>query len=428
MINKNKLTRLFEIPGIFAYKKVLIIGVLLITSLIQLTRLKSFTKDAEETVDFRNIYLGAVLTKSNQNPYNDSLVKIEWERIRKAENLNQNIQPGLPTLGILYPNLLFKLFMPITYISFTYASMFIKIFVLLNLILFCFLIHEFLKRQGINIGLAIIILGIFALKPSVNLINVGQISPFLFNMLFLLVTFRVKQKSNWVQLFISFLLYLKPTVAFASLPSIFTAKRKEILIYLAGPACVLAYFLFSGNTIVSSYLIQAQGQVANAYNPNVAEFPFTFEAMSNTQIESVFALTHIPKNLWLIIKATLALVTFVFFWKRKAKMSVDDLLLFGILTTLTFTYHKYYDLLLILPFAICWFYKNSSIKKLFSVCFLIHLLFPYNFLKTIHLPDNLTNNLQFLNSIFPLLALLLILTNGINDTMNRKNTPPTVKN
>lgn len=414
MINKNKLTKLFEIPGISVYKKVLIIGVLLITSLIQLTRQKSFTKDAEETVDFRNIYLGAVLTKSNQNPYNDSLVKIEWERIRKAENLNQNIQPGLPTLGILYPNLLFKLFIPITYISFTYASMFIKIFVLLNLILFCFLIGQCLNKQGINLGIGILILGVFAFKPTVNLINVGQISPFFFNILLLIFNKAPKQRSNVVQTLYSFLLYLKPTIAFASLPAIFFEKRKTMLFYMIGAAGVAIYFFLGGQALISAYFQQAQGQVGNAYNPNDIEFPYTFEAMSNTQIESVFALIGLPKTSWMVLKIIILVIVVSTFFLYRKKLTPFELLNWGIIGTLLFTYHKYYDLLLLLPLIITWFYSKKRVLRIVSIAFLLHLLIPYNLLNRIGDSTRIADNLQFFNSVLPLIVLLLLIITNTN--------------
>lgn len=251
------------------------------------------------------------------------------------------------------------------------------------------------------------------------MVNVGQLTP-LFISLFLGLLL-LKDSQKWFYTLGSFLLFFKPTLGIMLAGNALSRGRKDFLLFmLAGTFSFGALFL-QGRTGFEGLLEQGRGQVKAAYSVDHPNYPFTFEAMSNTQLQSVCALIHVGNSLYVIITVLLCIlfvVAAVLFLKKKDNRALE---VFAVLASLIFTYHKYYDLLLLIPFSF-YFLNNSNILLKYVFGFLIiHLLLPYSLLKVAGIGNTVVNSLQFMNSILPLLlGFIMIFT--LFEPMRQKET------
>lgn len=398
---------------------------LFIVAALQLSRLESFKQKPERAIDFRNIYIGSRLLNENKNPYTDSLIKNTWSLVRKEENLDKNLDPGLPSMGLLYPPLLLHLCRPFAFLGYTQSVLMIKIILFLNIFLMGWLLKRYSNLNGLKLWLPGVWFFLFALKPVVNMVNVGQLTPLFLSLFFGLLLLKDSQK--WGYLVGSLFLFLKPTIGIVLAGNAIGRGKKHFLFFLLAGSISLSLLFFQGSAVFKGLLEQGRGQVAAAYDLEDPVYPYTFEAMSNTQLQSVCAIFGGSNVLCITMSITMLLLFITaagLFFRAKNYKALE---VFCVLASLIFTYHKYYDLLLLIPFAF-YFLNNKDVLLKGIFCFLIiHLLLPYNLFKIAGLGNTMVNSLQFINSILPFVLTLTmaygafrtLLQNKVQQTLSR---------
>jgi hypothetical protein len=407
-MTENKAAFWFGICGMPPAKKWGLLFLLFLIALAQSFRLEGLRSHPENAIDFRNIYIGAVLISSNQDPYDDNAIKSTWTLIQKRENLEQNIAPGLPTMALLYPPITLYAAWPFTLMNYANAVGLFKGILLLQLLIFPWLLARWFRTIGIAIGVIPLLLLLLAIKPTMNMVNVGQPSLLFINAILLAMCLVAEKRQIWYTHILLFFGMFKPTLG-GIIGAFYLNNWSRILFAVLIIGLTFLAFLGTDNTAISNYQFQANGQLSAAYDPGAAEFPCTFEAMSNTQMDSVLALLHTTGKAALVIKAILLLLCAVFYFKRRGRDSYGFVWLLPlILASLVFTYHKYYDLILLLPFAINILVGKSRLGIALGLWLLLHLLVPYKILSVAGLPPHVADLLQFQNSIIPLVWIVAL--------------------
>lgn len=139
--------------------------------------------DIHRPVDFRNVYLGAQLLSAGSNPYDDSLLKAQWQHIADQEGFTPKDQPGFPNNPLLYPPWALTLFTPLAALPFRTAYALWYLFIPCCLALSVFFVYRTYFKQS-ALALLDLFLLVLAFKGTSLVFLVGQPSFLSFAALF----------------------------------------------------------------------------------------------------------------------------------------------------------------------------------------------------------------------------------------------------
>jgi len=363
---------------------------------------------AEQAVDFRNIYVGSEIWKEGGNAYSDSELKSHWKKIAEKEKLPPNKAPGLPDLALLYPPQALIFFSIFTSLDYSNAVILFQIILALQIPVMAFILMKITTKLSYKTGCVFWVLTILSCKMVCNSIEVGQPSLILINLVFMALYFTINNYKQSLTFILFFFAMIKPTVGLLC-GSGFVFNRKYFL--LAGMIVLLSLSLFiaMGQRSITYFSEQLDG-LQHAYSTGTEGFPFTFDAMSNTNLESLYV--HVVPELsginWLKISfVILAIVLFVLhrnYFRNNKIMNLG----FWAACSLVFVYHKYYDLLILIPVAFLFIVQDQRLLKFAGYWFWFHLILPYNALGEFGISDNLKDSLQMQNSLIPFVFFILI--------------------
>lgn len=329
-------------------------------------------------VDFRNLYLGNVLFQSAQNPYVDSNLKAAWESIANTYQIDKYPLPGYPDNFLVYPPSALMVYLPFAQLSWLHAAL-----VNTALMLLCMfgIIYFWLRIFHVPLGStqSMLIMSMFLFfKGTDQAILVGQPSVFLFFLASYAIYIHATSGNRyWVALLLA-LICIKPTLAFPFL-CYFLYKRNWFILFTAGGIqlllCALAEFAWKGEGYIHLSFFDNINYMQELRYTNLSNLNFFSVFTDITQLFRFYFDWPASYLGWIQRVAILLFVGWFMFIKRDLNM----LQFFSIVMvfSLAFTYHLYYDGILLLPFFI-WLVISGKKWDVFAILSVACVVLPIN--------------------------------------------------
>lgn len=359
---------------------------LLLFALFNLTRLVDVQEPLgpNRAVDFRNVYVGAELLWQGENPYDDELLKAQWREITMEEKISFTTQPGLPVTPLLYPPWALALFGLLTFIPYStaYLLWYLLIPVLLALAVYwggSWVLGTKPSGWGWVLDLSLLCL---AFKGSVHAWVVGQPSFLAYALLFGALFFDQKGKI-WTAGLLLGLAAFKPTLAIPFGLLLLAKGRWRSLGFGAATWLVTeaAVVLLHAKPLAlhSAYGAAAAAFRELVFSPEMDNYPIHYIMTHLTELTVWLEYMTVGGHRWypFLVAAALPLVGWIV-WKRwKGKLSDQHALLLLLLSSFLVNYFSFYDLWVLLPFALL--YDQMKDWKFFFCWMLwIPLILPFH--------------------------------------------------
>ncbi len=380
--------------------KSILIGILSFLVCINLYKSISLYSHPDSPYDARNIFLAGKMWLKHQNPYNDSLLKLEWQQTASFYDIASTKAPGFKDCGMIYPfwsiPMLYPYFASIWPIS-KLLILFLSGIFLLTLAYFT---YKSFAEVGLSFALCLLIL--LAFKSSLIAVALGQ--PLLMSMASIMVSwyFYQKNKDTLSGLFLG-VAFVKITLCLPFVLLFMLSKKWKLLAYSALIPVMGALVFYSqaghfywaemAQNINQQMQINYAGHTITAVNTNLTELGILLNYFGGVSYSflSIF-------NPSMIIIGSLGLM-----WcYSKNYMNAAELLALLIVWHFLFSYHLIYDCILLI-FLIPLF-KNRRMFNWVWMLLLCPLFLPINgIFKSIawihfHLPIALLS--LFLNLVY----------------------------
>lgn len=315
--------------------------------------------DYNTPVDFRNVYLGAKLWRSHQNPYIDSVLKYQWQGICEREHIDPIQPPGLPTNPLVYPPNALLLYTPFTLLSWKQAVWANIMLMLVSIGIIIYMCYQLFRHDTTHkIPLYVVLLIILAFKGTMHALLVGQPS-FAVNALALSgLHFCLNKKRPILASILFACAAFKPTMLAPYMIFLIYKREWKTLFYTAcfSTAIVTVSFLLVPDP---AYFLQA------ALNniKSIKELAFTADPVllrsSLTELGVLLLVWINDYSYHSYIYVVIGIMFALYVYKSKTTRQAYIFCL-CMLLSLLFSHHLYYDCLFLLP--IIWVLPSYSLK------------------------------------------------------------------
>lgn len=354
---------------LFSAKNPLLMGLFLILMLgMNGWRFFQHEVQSQHPLDWRQLYAGQLLLEQHENPYVDSAIKKVW--IEHVSFDHPFPPPGAPENRLVYPPhavLIASWILPDNWeesgwIAYTIA--------LLSLLFIPF----FAQKIGAKYNPVLALLILFAFRGTFTALVLAQ--PALLVTFALLAAFRYREKYPLFAGVFLCLAYFKPSLAFPFLLFFLMEKRWQMVLFSISFSLGLYIILWyqTGTALffemILGWLHEMKEQAAVVYQ---AGHGFLNSNMTGI-FPAIYAATGL--NLSMLEIPLLLLSSGWIIWQyNKKRLALHPTLMLLVLSSLLFSYHLYYDLL-ILPLLLL--SKFSFPKKVQWACLLLFL--PWGFM------------------------------------------------
>lgn len=351
-----------------------LIGILLCFIVQNIYKTKNLYNQPDYPYDARNVFIAGNLWLQNKNPYNDSLLKAEWQNIAAQTNLNTTKPPGFKDCGMIYPFWAIPILVPYYLFSWPVAKQIIWILSWLFIFFIAWFATKSFNIKALNFWLWLLI--ILAFKSSLVAVALGQ--PLLMSMVAIMTSwyFYTKNKDTLSGLLLGIAM-LKVTLCIPFV-ILFLANKKWKLLIFSSIFPILAAFSFyqvSGSLFIPEMLenmatqmqINYAGATLTAVNTNLTELGILLNYFGGIEYKFISVFNVIMLILGIIILAGFYLKGFF-----KEYSFLGLLILWNFL----FSYHLIYDCLL-LVFLVPLVKTNGNVKWIWLVL-LAPLFLPIN--------------------------------------------------
>lgn len=322
-----------------------LIGILLCFIVQNIYKTKNFYNHPDYPYDARNIFIAGNLWLQGENPYNDSLLKTEWQNSAIQNNLNTTKPPGFKDCGMIYPFWAIPILVPYYLFSWPVAKQIIWILSWLFIFFIAWFATKSFNIKALNFWLWLLI--ILAFKSSLVAVALGQ--PLLMSMAAIMTSwyFYTKNKDTLSGLLLGIAM-LKVTLCIPFV-ILFLANKKWKLLIFSSIFPILAAFSFyqvSGSLFIPEMLenmdtqmqINYAGAKLTAVNTNLTELGILLNYFGGIEYKFISVFNVIMLFLGIIILAGFYLKGFVKEYSFLALL---------ILWNFLFSYHLIYDCLLL---------------------------------------------------------------------------------
>lgn len=383
---------------------------LLLFALFNLSRLVDVQEPLgpNRAVDFRNVYVGAQLLWQGENPYDDDLLKAHWKEIIAEENITFTTQPGLPVTPLLYPPWALALFGIIAFLPYkiAYLLWYLLIPVLLALAVYwggSWVMDKKPEGWGWLLDLGLLCL---AFKGSVHGWVVGQPSFLAYTVLFGALYFDKKGRI-WTAGLLLGLAAFKPTLAIPFGLLLLAQGRWRTLGMGAATWLVTeaAVFLLQAKSLAlhSAYGAAAAAFRELVFSPEMDNYPIHYIMTHLTELTVWFEYLHVGGHSWYpwLVVAFLPIVGWIVWNRWKGKTSDQHTLLLLLLCSFLVNYFSFYDLWVLLPFALL-YSRLGKWEQIFCWLLWVPMILPFHgVLDRLGLPEIF----DFLYLVTPVLVL-----------------------
>lgn len=322
-----------------------LIGILLCFIVQNIYKTKNFYNHPDYPYDARNVFIAGNLWLQGENPYNDSLLKTEWQNSAIQNNLNTTKPPGFKDCGMIYPFWAIPILVPYYLFSWPVAKQIIWILSWLFIFFIAWFATKSFNIKALNFWLWLLI--ILAFKSSLVAVALGQ--PLLMSMAAIMTSwyFYTKNKDTLSGLLLGIAM-LKVTLCIPFV-ILFLANKKWKLLIFSSIFPILAAFSFyqvSGSLFIPEMLenmdtqmqINYAGAKLTAVNTNLTELGILLNYFGGIEYKFISVFNVIMLFLGIIILAGFYLKGFVKEYSFLALL---------ILWNFLFSYHLIYDCLLL---------------------------------------------------------------------------------
>lgn len=336
-------------------------------------RFLSYSAKPNEPLDLRQVYAGAQVLDSGQNPYSDSLLKHQWKTNFTEEQLQGLPLPGAPENFLVYPPPVIASLIPLSRTNWFDARTVVWSLCFLLIVLS----GIFASRNFLPGTVVLGALFLLSFKGTYTALILGQ--HLLFSLLLILLHLYSESKDRrlWSGFFLA-CAFLKPSLALPLVFFLIAEKKFKTLLYTALFSVLIlsTLLLFFGTDSVffqfSGWFQNMKAQMDVVYNPG-HEFLRNNLTSLSSWIYSLSGINlHFMDTPLLLISSLL--VIGLRFIRRVSSLQTLTLL---ITLSFLFSYHLYYDLLLFL--CLLRFVDLSTLPAKFLLPFLV-LYLPFGYL------------------------------------------------
>jgi len=351
-----------------------LIGVLLCLVILNFYKTQKLYSHPDFPYDARNIHLSGKLWLQGKNPYNDSLLKAEWNSIAIKNQLETTKPPGFPDCGMIYPFFSIPILIPYYILDWSISRVVIQILSWLFIVTIAYFGHKVLSFGKLGFGLFLLVL--LAFKSSLVAVALGQ--PLLMSLAALITSwyFYLKEKDS-LSGFLLGLALVKITLCLPFLILFLANKKWKLLFYstIIPMLGVLSFYAMSGSLFIPEMLanmshqmqINYAGNTLTAVNTNLTELGILFNYFLGVDLKFI--------SLFNLSIMFLGFGMFVLLYLKKQILQYQFLALL-ISWNFMFSYHLIYDcILLIFLIPIIDF---SVLKKWIWLLLLSPLFLPIN--------------------------------------------------
>ncbi len=351
-----------------------LIGILILMACLNLYKSTPSYSHPDSPYDARNIFLAGKLWLKNQNPYNDSLLKAEWNKTTALYSIQSTKSPGFRDCGMIYPFWSIPLLYP--YYAATWPISKLLIWILSALFLLCiaYFTHKSFANSGFSFGLILLIF--LAFKSSLVAVALGQ--PLLMSMAAIMASwyFYTKNKDALSGLLLG-IAAVKITLCVPFILLFILNKKWKLLVYSSLIPALGAllfvtlsgqfYFTEMAQNVAQQMQINYAGHTITAVNTNLTELGILLNYFARVPYSFLSLFNPI-----MLILGSLGLM-----WcYHKKGFNTHEFLALLILWHFLFSYHLLYDgILLIFLIPV---FKNRVTFSLAWIMFLSPLFLPLN--------------------------------------------------
>ena len=328
--------------------------------------------------DFKPLYVATRVFLQGGNPYEDQLIKKEWQSIKEKENLVDDIEPGLPNFPFIHPPGTLIVLSPLGQLKWQTAKYSYFFFNVVITLCSLVLIGKIGNLLDSGKELWLLVLSFFSFKSSILGLLFGQF--FYFSFFFsMMALYCEKNQKNFLSGLFMALGLLKPTIGFPFLIYLLVKKKYDVFIYstLIFIVLNLVVAIILPSSIFGSYLdMTNQSLAAGGRN----DYSF--------QNERFFDLTSIQTVLFFVTNSRAAvLISSIVFGlfllsliivKRDIYLKNSAyVLIILICSSLLLIYHRTYDCLM-LSTIFLWLKPSDLIDKIkWNILFVLPLFLPF---------------------------------------------------
>lgn len=331
-----------------------LVGFLLLLGIFNVYKSTSFYAHPDYPYDARNVFIAGKLWLKGNNPYNDSLIKSEWNQTSSQNGLISEKPPGFPDCGMIYPFWSIPALIPYFFPSFILQETndwnFSRIFIWLLSLGFIFGIAWFGSKNFIQYSASFgsMLLLILSFKSGAVALMLGQ--PLLYSLFSLMISwyFYLKKNDNVSGLFFG-LAMVKVSICVPFIFYFLTLKKWKLLLYSGAVPLVSAaiFYLVAGDLYISEMLanITAQMQInyagdkLTAVNTNLTELGI----LANYFLGIGYHTISKVNNVLMLLGSLVIIWSYV-----KGFIKQEALLALLIVWQFLFSYHLIYDCMLLL--------------------------------------------------------------------------------
>ena len=343
-----------------------LIGVLLCFVVLNIYKTKNLYSHPDYPYDARNVFIAGSLWLEGKNPYNDSLLKAEWQNIAAQNNLNTTKPPGFKDCGMIYPFWSIPILVPYYLFSWSVAKQIIWILSWLFILIIAWFASKSFGIKALNFWLWLVIL--IAFKSSLVAVALGQ--PLLMSLAAIMASwyFYTKNKEALSGILLGIAM-LKVTLCIPFVILFLANKKWKLIFFLSifPIVAALSFYMVSGNlnipemfeNMATQMQINYAGPTLTAINTNLTELGILFNYFNGTDYKFISML-----NLFTLLFGIIILVGFYLKGFLKEYSFLGLLFLWNFL----FSYHLIYDCLL-LVFLVPLVKTNGHEKWIWLVLF-----------------------------------------------------------
>ena len=399
-----------------------------IVALANLFRVFEKPLDANQAVDFRNVYVGQLLLVEGKNPYDDKVLKDRWYQLTQEEGIESVSEPGFPHNPLVYPPWALALFSPFSLCSYSVA--YVIWYILIPVFLFVFLIGVGVTccidevtpqppsrgakdcfsapleggwgvkkllppgRQFYSLFLDLNLLAL-AFKGTVHAFIVCQPTFLCFAAIggFLWAFSQKKEALAGVCLAIA---AFKVSLVIPFVLWVVFQKEWKVLFWSSAVGAglwLLGIFLSNDVMILHKVWLENMSRLSDlVFDQTQERYPIYFTMTQITELGTLMEYFRQGASAWRgWVYLVIWIVLILWLWFRFSKKKLDELSLLVILCLVLFltTYHQFYDLLILLLIYPLGLMKTRVTQiGLFLIC--LPLFLPVNgFLNRMELPQSL---------------------------------------
>lgn len=337
--------------------------------LINLARILKFDRSTEDPIDIRQLYIAGQLYHDGMNPYNDSLLKQRWQENMVKQELTFNRYPGGPENYMLYPPHTASWFSAIEGLPWLRLGNWVWIFAILCVTTVSALLFFNYPREH-KYRLLLIL---FGFKGTAIAILLGQ--PVLAALVFIAFAYLLENKRPLLSGLLYAFAALKPSIALPFFLHLVAEKKWKNLIafiitglFLQIP--VLLHFKEDTPKIYLSWLGNMHIQTLIPYS---TDHQFLAGNLTSPFI-TLFQLTGFdfsPALPYLLLGSFLITL----YLRLSERISENYALMILLLSSFMFSYHLFYDLILL-----SFFIPEFAKWRLWGKLILFSLFLPLNYL------------------------------------------------